>query len=82
MTSFKNPISSFLVVLLNVGWWLVALAIVLTIGLAALSAFHDIAMAVRRSTSRFRSASILERFPSGHRPSASRARRSNTPARR
>jgi hypothetical protein len=42
MTSFKNPISSFLVLLLNVAWWLVALAIVLTIGLAALSAFHDI----------------------------------------
>ena len=42
MTSFKNPISSFLVLLLNVGWWVVALAIVLTIGLAALSAFHDV----------------------------------------
>ena len=42
MTTFKNPISSFLVVLLNVGWWLVALAIVLTIGIAALATFHDI----------------------------------------
>lgn len=37
----KPSISSFLVGLLNVAWYIVALAIVLTIGLAILSAFHD-----------------------------------------
>lgn len=42
MTPIKNPIPSLLVVLLNVAWWLVMLAIVLTIGIAALATFHDI----------------------------------------
>jgi hypothetical protein len=37
----KASISSLLVVLLNVAWWVVALAMVLTIGLAGLSAFHE-----------------------------------------
>lgn len=37
----KASISSLLVVLLNVAWWIVALAMVLTIGLAGLSAFHE-----------------------------------------
>ena len=38
----KVSISSFLVVVLNVAWYVVALALVLAIGLATLSAFHDI----------------------------------------
>ena len=42
MASFKNPISSSLVVLLNVAWYVAALAMVLTICLAVVSAFHDI----------------------------------------
>ena len=42
MTSIKNPIPSLLVVLLNVAWWLVALAMALTICIGALSAFSPI----------------------------------------
>jgi hypothetical protein len=38
----RASVSSLLVVILNVAWWFVALALVLTIGLAGLSAFHDI----------------------------------------
>ena len=38
----KASISSFLVILLNVAWYIVALAMVLTIGLAGISAVHDI----------------------------------------
>jgi hypothetical protein len=38
----KVSVSSFLVVLLNVAWYIVALAMVLAIGLAGVSAFHDI----------------------------------------
>ena len=38
----KASVSSFLVVLLNVAWYIVALAMVLAIGLAGVSAFHDI----------------------------------------
>ena len=38
----KASISSALVVILNVAWWCVALALVLTVALAGLSAFHDI----------------------------------------
>jgi len=38
----KASISSVLVILLNVAWYIVALSLVLAIGLAALSAFHDI----------------------------------------
>jgi hypothetical protein len=38
----KPSIPSVLVVLLNVAWWCVALAMVLAIGIAGLSAFHDI----------------------------------------
>jgi hypothetical protein len=38
----KTSISSFLVILLNVAWYIVALAMALTIGLAGISAFHDI----------------------------------------
>jgi hypothetical protein len=38
----KTSISSFLVVVLNVAWYLVALALVLAMGLAGLSAFHGI----------------------------------------
>lgn len=38
----KASISSFLVLLLNVAWYAVALAMVLTIVLAGVSAFHDI----------------------------------------
>lgn len=42
MTLFKNRISSSLVILLNVAWYIVALAMVLAIGLAGVSALHDI----------------------------------------
>ena len=42
MTSSKNPISSFLVVLLNVAWWLVALAMALSIGIGTLATFAPI----------------------------------------
>lgn len=38
----KVTVSSFLVVLLNVAWYAVALLMVLTLGLAVVSAFHDI----------------------------------------
>jgi hypothetical protein len=38
----KPHISSFVLVLLNVGWYVVAFAIALTLGIAMLSAFHDI----------------------------------------
>jgi hypothetical protein len=38
----KTSISSFLVVLLNVAWYFVALAMVLAIGLAGVAAFHDL----------------------------------------
>jgi hypothetical protein len=38
----KASISSFLVVILNVTWWCMAFALALVIGLAGVSAFHDI----------------------------------------
>jgi DUF2975 family protein len=38
----KASIPSFLLVLLTVAWYIVALAVVLTIGLAGISALHDI----------------------------------------
>jgi Protein of unknown function (DUF2975) len=38
----KPSIPSFLVILLNVAWYIVAFAMVLAIGLAGVSAFHDI----------------------------------------
>ena len=38
----KTSVSSFLVILLNVVWCIVALAMVLAIGLAGISAVHDI----------------------------------------
>ena len=38
----KASISAFLVVILSVAWWLVALGMVLTFGLAAMSAFHEV----------------------------------------
>lgn len=37
----KASISSLLVVVLSAAWWLVALGMVLTLGLAAMSAFHE-----------------------------------------
>ncbi|HET9468831.1 MAG TPA: DUF2975 domain-containing protein [Vicinamibacterales bacterium] len=38
----KASIASVLVVVLNVAWWLVALAMVLATGLAGMSAFHEV----------------------------------------
>ena len=38
----KASISSLLVVILNLAWWVVAFALVLTIGLAGVSAFHQV----------------------------------------
>jgi hypothetical protein len=38
----RTSVSSFLVILLNVAWYIVAFAMVMTIGLAGLSAFHGI----------------------------------------
>jgi hypothetical protein len=38
----KASIPALLVVVLNVAWWFVALALLLTVGLAGVSAFHDV----------------------------------------